>query len=81
MKKKLRNKTGSSNRTGYRTLKLRLLIVLVIVGGTLLLGFDHFTKHHDVIVFVPVTFIIVSLVMIVMYTPIKIRHNGFEQSV
>lgn len=75
MKKNLRNKTG------YTTLKLRLLIVLIILGGIGFFGYNVWMKSHDISIIVISGLMVISFITVFMFSPIKTRHNGFEQSV
>lgn len=75
MKKNLRNKTG------YTALKLRLLIVLIIFAGIGFFGYHAWDRSHDISAIIISGFMIISLIIVLMFQPIKTRHNGFEQSI
>lgn len=69
------------NKTGYAALKLRIAIVAIIVLSTAGLGYDYWERTSNASVFVLVGFIIFSLSTVILYSPIKVRHNGFEKNV
>lgn len=75
MKKRLRNKDG------YRTLKLRLLIVLCMLGGYAYIAYDLFMEWRNPSIVFILALAVIVFSIIFLSAPIKIRHNGYEQSV
>ena len=75
MENKLRNKNG------YKILKIRLLIVLCLVGGYTYV-FMYFNNHlySAMILTFSGLFVAITSIILLMY-PIHIRYNGHEQSV
>lgn len=77
----MKNKTGSPNRTGYSVLKLRLLIVLIVLGGYSYLGLNLWNKyHHSGMILFPLLLVATFCIAWLM-SPIKINHNGFKQNI
>lgn len=74
-------KQKKTNKNGYRTLKLRLLIVLVLLGGYIMLFSEVHSYYykHVILLLSGIATAIVSI--IILAAPITIRNNGHEQSV
>lgn len=75
MEKKLRNKTG------FRTLKLRLLLVLIIAGSYVFVALDLWDKYHNESMIFLIALAVIIFSIIIIMSPITVRHNGFEQRV
>lgn len=77
----MKNKTVSPNRTGYSVLKLRLSIVLIILGGYSWIGLNLWNKYnHAGMILFPLLLVVTFCVFWLM-SPIKISRNGLKQSV
>lgn len=75
MKNKLRNKDG------YRTLKIRLFIVLCLVGLYAEVFMVYHANYYSEIILVPSGIALVIISIILLAAPIHIRYNGYEKSV
>lgn len=69
------------NKTGYSVLKLRLLIVLIIIGSYSYVGLNLWNKYHHVTMVSFLGFTVLAFCVAFLLSPIKINHNGLEQSV
>lgn len=68
-------------KTGYRTLKLRFALVLIIIGGYAYVAYDLFVEYHNPSIVFILSLAVMIFSIIILSAPIKIRYKEYEQSV